>query len=776
MPLHLLTGSPASGKTHEIARRLKDTQTAGAAPILIAPAQHHAQLRARLDTAGADPETPLLDLDGWTHQLAGEETREALTPALHLAHASLAASGLGLDTTPASAEPYAQAIDRLRYAGIEPGDLPDAGTPPRTQLQDAYRRYREQVEPRYADRHDLRHAAQAALAADDAPLPPLFVDGYLDLHPAEQALLAGYARRAETTLASEEIPSGLTPDRHEALPPRTAPAPQRYRPDNPVREIDWILDDVTHHLAHGLPPREALLIGPDDALAEVEALARLRELPVQRARPRPVTETAAGRLLARLLRLPSDTGPDTLYAVPELAPLARAMDGRRVHGPAAAAALAPGLAQDATLHAWLERLTPPSGEAERATWRSELLASLERLDPSLADAPHTAATRRALYASAQAAHVAPPHADPAAWWLALLARTPVATHDPHALTLATPREAEGLRVERAYLLRATSDAQREGERDDPFFAPRHHAPSGPLPAWPHRSQRRRRAHLLARGATTIVTSPAAGEGGPYTPDAILAPEGSLASLPDSEKSAPQPPVPTVGRNGPPTPVQVEVSRDPVRVRTLEHTHTCGFRAHFTHHARDDGAREREPWLALLGELAGGGASRGARRDGLARDYPMFAPWLDAHAATLARFVPATRLPAPHDGVNAYVKPHGVTFVLPRNGSPLPTRLYATWLLAPGTHYDEETLEKRRNETLEWRVAEGALAQIAPFALASTLAWPVGGKPIPLTPAGRDLNPKELQTMEQRYRSGDATPVPGWHCRNCRLADLCRATG
>ncbi len=678
---------------------------------------------------------------------------------------------------PGEARLFARAIAELKRFEVGPGELPvlDAES---ERLRRVYALY-EQRKGAALDPDDVARLA-ADLVAGGGWRPEfdaVFVAGFWELSPLALSLLAAMERTGVEVWASLPEPPA------DALRPPSKPALREvWRAQNPVHELRWVLAAIKRDLlVAGLAPLELALVVPLERLEAAKMLAREYDLYLMDETYHAPTEEEAGKLLVDLLRFPDHPTAEGLFLFAELAPLGRAALARGLAGLDAIRKLAAeldaadnaGLAQ--ALERVLERLDPlhkaPDGEAEL---QRHLLAWAEALvdeRPLLAESRW----REAFLLRAREALAAGGPRGFRAWWAGLLERVRLRARHPGGVALLGPREVSGRHYRKAYVLGASEGVYTLRERED-YFVPeearypwdevfeRVYSERGVLP----RRLRGRDVHLWRSlrnlADELIITYPEADGGRPLEPERDLV--GGV-------EARPMGPVPLVSRalsrsgagyRAPQGRLPLPAPRRLSEVYRFDHRYGgCGFRSWLDAQAGvvPEGG-ELPAWFQALEALAR------AKRAGRPPEAAELAPWgMTPAQFERLTFFPGVRLADLEVSVHAGE----------REGNTARIYRFGEALLSPA-----EARAELRERWAEFLMAGEYLRRGHPVEL---WYWPLAGSPVrayAVSP-GEDWAPKfremvaerrrrALQALE-RYRKARVQARPGWHCRTCPYADICR---
>jgi hypothetical protein len=773
MPLTLHLGPPASGKTTALLDLAANASSTLVGVWWVGLPHQRERTQARVARALAHegetralPRYEFLTLQQLLYRLierGGDIPPPLASPGLQLAHAAIAVQRtFERPPSPGEAHLYLHAIRDAKRADLAPEELPDS--PAAHDLARVYRAYESVRAGKWADFEDYRQRAHALLRSATPPKVPLVIlDGFLDLPPADLRLIEALARHARVHLALERDVPTLGRAHAIRYPAPPARARRSVRLPNPLEETRWVLSSVKRDLHEGVSPHELAIIAPPAEHHAFEALAPSFGIPLRSSRAPTLADTRAGRLLARLLALAHDASPEALRAVPTLAPLARALAERDLHGSEAAERVADELALRAELDAWRERLALPSDPAAAAGYVERVLDTVVALDPELAHDPAWGERREQLRVRGGEASTIDLARLPT-WWPLLLGQYHDPSERPEGVALLEPDAATGVRFERAYLTRASAQSYAHAVTEDYFVSEDERQPRDPrATGLPQRVSDRSAwlaAHLLERAEHLTVSAPAADQDVPLESDPRLIDEATLEealALPAGRALEAHAPAPAIPRGS------WRVSADDARPRlgVLQRlaNDRCGFRAHFEALARPSG--DAPAWLKLIGALTKLDRLTPKRQAALERDFPAYAPWIARHAAAFARMTFGVRLPHPSGAV-------ALVHALHRERG----RLVLTKFLPADTELDAKAQQKKLAEDWERRAALSALA-LAFASPVSAQVWPIGGEPLALdAPSARD--PEGVEEALARYREGDAAPAPGFHCRHCPIARACPA--
>ena len=785
--MKLLVAPPGGGKTRFLVAEARGAAQAGARVWWLGLPSQRAYVYRRLTEAGALLGVEFLSSQQLYYRLLAHALR--LKPLLvgtgRLALVGQALAQLrGELPAPGEARLFAQAIAEAKRFGLSWREIGrDAGRedPEVRRLREVFRVY-EALKGERWDYDDFRSEALRYAEGGSGPLEPdlIVVDGLREVGPLELRIYRALGARLPLWLALPAEPPGLAPTLE--LPPRALSAPQVYRSSNPVSEARWVLRALKRDLAAGLDPLELAVILPERMSRAFVALADEYGVPIMDETPKALAESVLGRLLLALLELADYPTPSRLLAIPELQGLARAALERGVAGAEAIGELARGLGLGASWRKWLALLEVPEDEL---AWAASLLdTSLLELRPDLGEAaPPWPMFREAALQRAKEASALARGASFRKWWAALLQETQVFAQPRGGVALLSDKLASGRRFRRAYLMHALEGSYSAGEAEDYFVPEEGRAALQRVfddLGLPRRFQGRDARlfdELRARADTVVITYAEADQGGPLEPSADLL---RLAAA-----APPLPELPAASRlelGAPPVPVVADSPARPIdlgrpTLERLRRYEDCAFRLW----AEDRLPPEAAPrWLELLGELKLHPRLNRARLEALAERFPEAAPWLAAQAERLLALQYGAVLPeeaqnAPYGG-----GPQARLDAVERSGDEV--ALYR--FVAPGRVQDAQSaaryLENERWSEL-WAAGyllgryRGRIRRVALF------VWPVGSEPVAAYNGGVRSVWRRIETRQRRaeavlarFERGEVEPNPGFRCRSCRLADLCRA--
>ena len=770
--VNLLVAPPGSGKTTLLVERARAVAAQGGRVWWVGLPSQRSYVYRRATEAGALLGLEFLSSQQVYYRLLAHALR--LKP-LVVGTGRLALVGEALLQlrqelpAPGEARLFATAIAEAKRYGLTYREVVGQDEETR-RFRDVFRVY-ETVKGERWDYDDFRTEALRLVTEletkSEADL--VIVDGFRDIGPLELRIYKSLAAHTEVWLSLPEAPPGETAT--QSLEPRATPPPRGYRAANPVVEARWLLRSLKRDLAGGYDPLELAVILPEREVKAFVALGDEYGVPLMDETPKALADTLAGRLLMSLLELPDYPTASKLLAIPDLTPLANAALERGVAGLEAISVLAKELGLEASWRKWLGLLEVPDNEV---VWAEHLLeTSLPDLRGELThDLGWTMFKKHALQRAKEASSLAK-GASFRAWWGALLQETYTFDAPKGGVALLTHKLASGRRFKKVYLTHAVEGAYSVGEGED-YFIPEEERGDlaevfGRL-GLPKRFLGRDAAlyrELLTRGDETIVTYAEADQGGPNVTATEIVGLARADTLPD---------LPAASRLELPTATSynAEVSTlalGHISLQNLKRYDDCAFR--YWAEARIETGDTVPWWRELLQRLRGYSRLNTARLELLKNDYPEAAPWLNTHAARLMELNYGVTLPEKGGGPSAYIDAAG------RSGGEV--TLYR--FTAPGRSFGPSEAGKyidgRWNEL--WAAGHMLSGYGGRVSRVHILVWPLLATPVAaydggVTYAWRRIvsRQEKAEAAHARFRSGDVSPNPGFRCRECRVADVCRA--
>lgn len=673
--------------------------------------------------------------------------------------------------SPGEARLFAQAIAEAKRYGVSPSQLvvKDAET---ERFVKVYARY-EAIKGERWDYDDFRsetlHHSQQLTVNPEADA--IIVDGFREISPLELRIYQALAKHLELWLSLPAPPPELSAT--HTLPERDTPAPQVYRAANPVSEARWVLRSLKGDLAAGINPLSLAVIMPERNARAFVALADEYGVPMMDETPKALADSLPGRLLLDLLELPDYPTASRLLAIPELAPLATATMTLGVVGPEAVATLAQELSLGTVWQKWLDILSVPD---DALSWAETLLersfSDIYKAEPDGGQLSWDAFKTHALERAKEASSLAN-GANFRKWWAALLQETTVFNRPKGGVALLTAKLASGRRFHKAYLMNATEGSYRVGENED-YFIPEEQRErleaSFAYLTLPKRFLGRDAAlyhELRSRAETMIITYPEADQGGPL--------EVSLELIQRNPKTVlPLPALPAASRLELMTAVRYQAERSSLSLGTtttegLKRYDECAFQ--FWAELRTPDETERPWWMRLIHELRAHKTLNPARLEILRGSYPEAAAWLREHGAALSRLQFGVYLPddaTPRAKLDAVIR-QGDAVTIYRFTAPDRLRT------------QEEAQQYLEGRWSELFAAGHLLSRYSGrIRRVHLVVWPIGQAPIPVYDDGIDYLWRRISNRQEkiaaayaRFLQGDVSPNPGFRCRECRVADICR---
>lgn len=772
--MHLIVGPPASGKTArllEVAREpLRERKRVWWVSL---PAQR-AYVYRRATEVGAVLGLEVLSFQQLYYRVlaASFGLKPILTGPGRVALAGEALMGGEVSPTrlqenplpsPGEARLFARAIAEAKRNGVLPSEILPT-SPEARRLSHIYARY-EELKAAWGrwDYDDFRTAALELLDSGGARLEAdlIVVDGFRELSALELRVLQKLAERLPVWVSLPETPPGFTA--RETLTQR-ATQTHIYHAPNPVAEARWILRSLKKDLAGGTSPLELAVVAPESRIPALLILAGEYGVPLVDQTAGTAAETSEGRLLLELLELPDYPTPSRLLAIPDLAALGRAALERSLVGREAIARLAATMGITEVWTAWLERLEPGS---DALRWAAELLDAL----PEVRHSPR----RATLMERAREAHRIASGPEFRPWWSALLSETYEPHRPPGGIALLTPNLASGGRWKKLYLSYAVEGAYGTGEREDYFvpeelratledvlIRPQALIDKGGRGTLPKRFLGRDRllfTELRTRAEETVITCPEASQEGPLEPEPALV--GNAVALPDL------PPASALETS---LAVRYQAALGKVNLGTatlesLRRFEECSLK--FWAEKFSVEQTETEWWHSLVRELRKAEKLVPARLETLCHRFPQAEGWLRGQYPRLGELSLGFRLEGA--GLSAHLDG-----VLRKSGE---AHVYR--FLEPGCEDAEDRI--RRNRWSErWAAAYLLSAFAGRITKVHLWAWPILGEPAlvygkPVDRVWGMLKSLTDQAKEvnTRFQTGLVEPKPGFHCRACRVRDVCR---
>ena len=808
MPFELLVGPPAAGKTSRALERARAVLNDDGRVWWVGLSHQRTWTYRRAVQDGAVLGLEFLTIQQVAYRLLADAGRlrplVVGTERLVLIGEAMAELA-GALPAPGEARLYAFGIAEAKRFRLRPQDVPivDATS---ERLRDVFARY-EAVKGERWDYDDFRLQAEAlareGAARVDAAL--IVVDGWREVGPVDLSLLRSLGETTEVLLCLPEAPPGTEPD--ERLDGDRIDV-ACFRAPNPVAEARWLLRSLKRDLAGGFVAQDLAVIAPARDIPALLALADEYGVPLADETPSALADTPFGRRLVDLLTLASTPTAVKLLAIPELEPLGRAALAAGVAGVDAVGELADRLGHGSTGNAWRERLRPAGMPWAREL--VELATAVGEATRSGAMVAREAFVEAALRRAKEAAVLG--SGEPfAAWWEALLREPDVPPRPSSGIAVLDAVRASGRRWPKAYVVGAVAGAYDPGLAED-FFVPEE-----ARVAWPEvfgSPNRRELPHRLrgasdasfrelwSRGDETVITFPEADRDGPLEPEPRL--PAAAAPLPTVLAGSRLEHVRGTGYRAPRSHGRLAVPS----IERLQRYAECGFRtwaedlvrgsvragaagAPVTEEvpttAGDLGTDQRaggtdlrdafptaDPpgWRKLLAALIAGAGHASAVQAALDAPDPEVRAWLGRHADRLTRLTYGVRVAAP-DGA-PWAELHAAHR---QDGHATIVRFVAPGELSTPAQAEAELAGRWNEMWAAGRLLKGYGGRIERVDI---VVWPLLGNPVDAFEGGitypwrrvvRALD--AVDEAYERFRAGDITPNPGFICRACTVADICR---
>ena len=677
--------------------------------------------------------------------------------------------------SPGEAQLFASAIAEVKRYGLRVRDV--KGTDVETERFKAVYDLYERLKAERWDYDDfrietLRLLESNTMSASMIEADLIIIDGFRDVGPLELRIYKALAAYTKVFLALPEAPPGETPDVTLRLPDGVPARVQHsYRLPNTVSEARWVMRSLKKDLADGMDPLDLAIIIPERNVKTLVALADEYGVPLMDETPKSLTDSVAGRLLLDLLELPDYPTASRLLGIPELNALANAALEKGVAGLEAMSVLANSTGVSAAWQKWLALLSVPDDEL---AWAKNLLDTL--LPDVRGDVQEDAHSwksfkEHALERAKEASSLAK-GASFRAWWAALLQET-ITFHKPDGgVALVTAKLVSGRQFKKAYLMHAVEGAYTVGESED-YFVPEEQRVSLDTAfkhaALPRRYLGRNQAlfdELLTRANTMIITYSDADQGGPMVAE---------TELTTQTPPQPAPPLPAASRLELLTEqaYRAAVAAAPlgrVGVEGLRRYEQCAFQFWAE---RQVFARESDDelwWRRFLRDLRAHSRLNAARIEVLKGAYPEAAHWLAEHAPLLTQLTFGEVLPSGgelHAYIDAAIR-HKQEVQLYRFCEPTPMTVTEA----------DKYINGRWNEL--WAAGHLLEAYGGRIKTVHVLVWPVNHAPVVASGDGISYVWRRIKNRQEsarrafaRFKRGDIQPNSGFHCRNCRVFDMCR---
>lgn len=678
-------------------------------------------------------------------------------------------SGVTLPST-GEARLFTRAIAEAKRFGMNPKRMralaTSADTAETRRFAAVFERY-ERIKGEQWDYDDFRSQALALL--EDNPISPdieadvLIVDGFRELGPLELRIYQALAKDKTVWLALPEPPPKLQPEQFVQLERRYPVQHTVYRADNPVAETRWLLRALKRDLAEGMRPADIGVIMPAQRVSALLSLADEYHLPLMNEIPSSLADTLGGRLLLDLLELPDYPTASRLLAIPELHGLAKVALERRLSGREALSSLAAELDMLTVWQSWLADLETPK---DVLAWAEKLLRDM--IPAILGDVPENwqRDSKLMLERAKEAESLTQEGESFRAWWAGLIQESFSFERRPAGIALMSAKLAAGRRFKKVYLLNATEGTYSAAEKEDYFFSEELRQPLEQVYqhyGLPKRFQGRDdavHAELLARADHVIISYPQADQGGQ------LVAEPSLTNLGVEVQPLPSIPAGSVLELGQGEAFQAQggkLEAKGISVSNLRRYARCPFQ-YWAEKRLQSGTMP--PWRKFINQLQDWQQLNLARLDILKTEYPEFAGWLHQHQETLLALRFGVRLPnnhAPFVWLDAATRQASTAkiyhFTAPErisNEAQADDYIYQRWaeVWVAGHMLKYHAKDVKKVEIYVWSLGSDAM-------LAKIMARP------------NNWNTRKVEAAYEQYETGDMSPQPGFHCRECGVADFCR---
>ncbi|MGL4611393.1 MAG: ATP-dependent nuclease subunit B [Trueperaceae bacterium] len=680
---------------------------------------------------------------------------------------------------PGEARLFANAIAEakrygLGYKNIRPSDEESE------RFRDVFRIY-ETIKAERWDYDDFRTEALnlAENLEKKVEANVIIVDGFREIGPLELRIYKALSKHCNVYVSLPDTPPGETATLELSLQQNvesTLAPSQTFKAANPVTEARWVLRSLKKDLACGLDPLDIAVILPEREIKAFTALADEYGVPMMDETPKALADTLTGRLLLDLLELPDYPTASKLLAIPELSQLANAALNAGVAGPEAINVLAQQLGNDAPWKKWLGVLEVPENEL---AWAESLLeTTLPDIRKSVtAELRWQDFKKHALQRAKEASSLAK-GASFRAWWAALLQETFLFDAPKGGVALLTQNLASGRRFKKAYLMRANEGAYTVGEGEDYFIPEEERASLETTFAklgLPKRFLGRDKtlyAELLTRADEMIVTYPEADQGGPLVAE---------AGLVDIKKAQRLPILPAASRLELPTEATYKAAVTSLKlthisIEKLRRYEQCAFRYWAEEHLPEN--TELPWWRDMLRDMREYKKLNTARLETLKTTYPQAALWLVDNTEKLLGLEFGVSVPEDSQSLSAY--PGFSAYIDAASRSENDISFYR--FVEPGSFKEQREaanyIDNRWNEL--WAAGymlgryQGRIKKI------SVYVWSMLGQPLSVYDGGVTYVWRRIQTKQQkattafeRFQAGNVSPSHGFHCRECRVFDVCR---
>lgn len=490
-----------------------------------------------------------------------------------------------------------------------------------------------------------------------------------------------------------------------------------------------------------------------------------------------LARTGPGSLMLDLLTYVDAPNPAKLERLPGLQELAIITRREGLTGLAGVEFIAQRLGVLDTYREWLNRLEAPEGTRENREavlqWAASLIEALPGIDAEACREGWEAYKEMLLQRAREATHLGFGGQDYRRWLISLIRETPVPTINNGAVALLSANQASGAQFKRAYVTGATEGAYSVKEREDFFITEEWRGHDGELDYYlPKRFQGMDDvlyAELRSRAGETVITYAAKDQNAHYHPEPLL--------VGDEQDVTPLPTLPAgsavelLGF----TPFQASdefpVEDLPRTVQALKSFADCPVKYWSDRHLRDD---EPDWWRAAVRSLTQHqGEVTQEALDQLKADHPLLSAWVDENADELLSFKFGVRIPKAPEAGEMVAVAEAARFG--RNGHV--TLLHFT---EPGRVNSDRDANSAIYSRWNELYAAGVLLEKHSDVVkrVQILVWPLLGEPYHAYTFSRLSGQADRKLQEVRSALGALqepkfTPKPGYYCRFCSFASVCR---
>ncbi len=675
--------------------------------------------------------------------------------------------------SPGEARLFATAIAEAKRFGVTHKGIYGSDTESQ-RLRDVFRIY-ESIKGERWDYDDFRsEALRLAETLEKKPEAELIiVDGFREIGPLELRIYKALSKHTEVWLSLPEAPPEtemLNTTLLEPPPASTSRNINFYRAPNPVTEARWVLRSLKKDLAEGIEPLDLAVVLPEREIKALLALADEYGVPMMDETPKALADTLAGSVLLDLLELPDYPTASRLLAIPELNTLANAVLNTGVAGLEAINVLATQQDSEQPWKKWLGLLEVPENEL---AWAESLLEStIPNIRKDVTTTLRWNDFKKHALQRAKEASTLAKGSSFRAWWAALLQETFLFDAPKGGVALLTQNLASGRRFKKAYLMRVTEGAYTVGEGEDYFIPEEERASLSSSFAklgLPKRFLGRDQslyAELLTRADEMIITYPEADQGGPLVPEVGIVDMKQVQRLPL---------LPAASRLELTSEASYKASvvnlpLGSISLQKLQRYSECAFRYW---------AEERLPtndalpwWREMLDEMRSYKRLNAARLEVLKTNYPQAAIWLVDNMEKLSGLEFGVSLPEDSNGFSSYIDA----------ATRSETEISFYRFVQPNMFSEQSDAAKyidgRWNEL--WAAGYMLERYKGRVSKVNVYVWNILGSVLEVYNGGITYTWRRIQTKKQkvdeafsRFSTGDVLAKPGYHCRECRVFDVCR---